>query len=336
MDWRTAYSNTRVKAMKSKLLSSEQVRELFEVKTLPEVIALLEETCYKNSFVTASTKYSGMELVKRALDAEVAATLGKIASMAPKKAAKAVNVVIREWEAHNASKVVTALALGKPVGAEDLVVIGKTPDFMEKMIKATTMKQAVNALALEPSYTPFIRKAQTQYSKEKDYRVFIEAIYLAWLTAVAEEAEKEKDLKTRALLADYVTRINLITVLRLKASGVPNKVIPKFLAPSENSLVKELLEEEDFDKTVDLISSKYKLGETAVKALKEHRLAAPAEIELQKRHHAMLRKTLSRSVLSSAPLLAMMMLKHEETHTLRKIAYATAFQTKEELRETLI
>ncbi|MBI5635569.1 V-type ATPase subunit, partial [Candidatus Micrarchaeota archaeon] len=52
------YANARIKAMKAKLFDVDKMRELSAVKTLPEVIELLEESVYKKEFVDASVKHS--------------------------------------------------------------------------------------------------------------------------------------------------------------------------------------------------------------------------------------------------------------------------------------
>ena len=68
MDLSYCYANARVKGMKSKLFSESKLRELLDVKSIAELVELLEESgSYREAFVSASTKYTGMELIARAL-----------------------------------------------------------------------------------------------------------------------------------------------------------------------------------------------------------------------------------------------------------------------------
>src|SRR3989338_6307858 len=102
VDLSYGYANARVKGMHSNLLDKDRMREIADVASLNQFIELMEENPnYKKYFVSASTKYSGLELVKRALDDSLAESLQKVFNFVPEKAKPTLLAVMMQWEVNN-------------------------------------------------------------------------------------------------------------------------------------------------------------------------------------------------------------------------------------------
>ena len=93
-----AYANARVKGMKSNLLGSHVFRELMQVRTVDEVIALLEQTPYKKDLVEASRMRSGVQLVDVALSNNLARTIATMGRIMPKHASGLFSLLTADWE----------------------------------------------------------------------------------------------------------------------------------------------------------------------------------------------------------------------------------------------
>ena len=334
-----AYANSRVNAMKSKLFDRDRMRELMDVGTLDEFIELLEETQYKPFFVDASTRYRGLELVKHALDANFVATLARLSQILPDQSQQVYSVLVRRWEINNIKKIIASKAIGKPVSMQDLLpAAGESTALFEKLIAAKDLPEVLEVLRRTP-YGAAIQGKQADFLKRQgDFRVFLEVLDLHYFNSLLQCLDAARDEFTAGFIRDQLDFANALVVLRMMKSGVtPEKILRHVaVAKGARKLVEQMLAQPDAAKALEVFVRRKRMSldaaATAEVAKGRDASLSLVEVEVEKALLAKARRTLSRGVLSLGVVVSFLHLKQEEVHSLRKIAYATQFEIKDDLR----
>lgn len=338
VDLNYAYANARVKAMKSKLFDRDVIRELMDVRSLPEVVEMLEEGPYKKAFVKASTRYSGIELVKHALDDDLKATFHTVYKFAPAKARPLLSLLLKQWEVNNLKKIIAAKALGRNLALSDLLIVeGEDSKLVEKVIPQPDFEAIAKTLA-HSAYGPCLRKAFDEYGKTKDFRVMLSSLDEQYFAMLSKQVMQGKlDAKTRDFLAKKLEYSQAMAVLRMLHSGMKKEQVSRFLQASSpgrpRMFLRKMVEAESERAALEALAAERRVDGKAVLAAKD---LPGVEVELERALLIYARKTLSASVLSLGALVGYLYLKQEEVHSLRKIAYATQFEVKQEIRETVL
>ena len=124
LDLSFAYANARVKGMKSHLLSESVMKQMLEVSSVSQVIELLEEShAYKDSFVTLSAKYSGLELVSKALHHNFVSTMQQLDELLPPHARNDFQIITGELEVLDLKTILAKKILGRPITEEELFLL---------------------------------------------------------------------------------------------------------------------------------------------------------------------------------------------------------------------
>ena len=335
-----AYANARVKALKAKLFDKDRMREIMDVGSLTEVIEMLEESPYKESFVKASTKHSGMELVKRALDEDLKIAFRKVWRLSPPSARPLLSLLLKQWEVNNVKKAVAARALGKKILATDfLLVQGERAALLEKISSQETM-EGVIAVLQGCEYGAAFRRALQEYRRAGDFRILLSSLDEHYFAMISKAISSPAlDARTRAFLRKKLEYAAAIAVLRMCHSGVAPAEIRKFLlraAHGETTLLRGLVEASSLPAAVDLLADESRVDRKAMREKGARNDLPGVEMELEKALLLFARKTLSSSVLSLGALVGYLFLKQEEVHSLRKIAYATQFDVRAEIRQTVL
>jgi len=338
MDLAYAYANARVKAMHSKLFDRDRMRDIVDVASLAEVIELLEESPYKRSFVYCSTKYEGFELFKRALDDNLAWTMRKLLEISPGKARPLLSKLLKQWEINNLKKIIALKALGKPVAVSDLLPASdESEKFLAKVIAQPDLDALVKLLK-DSEYAGALAKAIPEYGVSGDFRLFQAALDEYYNALLGRASREEKDPLVRQFLTRRIDFLNAMTILRLKKTNVAEARLQEYVVDAGNiNIIKKMIET-DADGVIALLRNRLhaRVSDEAVAAFKERGQLADIEEELERELVATARKTLARSILSPGALLGYAYLKQEEVHALRKIAYATQFDVKQDIRQKVL
>jgi vacuolar-type H+-ATPase subunit C/Vma6 len=95
------YGNARLRAMKSRLLSRNELEALTEAGSLQGLISALSKNAYRQSVEAALTHTTGMDCIHVALRNDLIATLGKVRSFFHEQAEELVAMVLRAYDVHN-------------------------------------------------------------------------------------------------------------------------------------------------------------------------------------------------------------------------------------------
>jgi V/A-type H+-transporting ATPase subunit C len=334
---RYGYSNARVKAMKSKLFNRDRLREILDVKTLTEFIEMLEESPYKQSLVDASVSYSGLPLIKHALDQNLAATYRKVVGFSPKEAQPLLNFYLKTWQINNLKKIIALKAMGQTPDKDDLFLYDSNQEaFLAPFIAAKNLTDCIAELS-KTEYAPEVLRAKTEFSADGDYRHILSALDTHYYGILALHANSESDSHLRHFLHVRINVLNAMIILRMMQTKIPTQTINEQLIPLDHAqLPAHMLSATTIEAAVTVAQSylHVKFSDDALNRLKEGSLSG-IELELEAMLLTEARKTLRLSVLSEGTLVAFLYLKQEEVHALRKIAYATVLDVKDEVRKTV-
>ncbi len=328
--------------MSVKLLSQDRLRQLLAVDSLTEVIELMEEGEYKNSFVEASVKYSGLELVLKALNLDFVRTMQKVNHIVPEVAKPAMHALLRKFEVQSVQYVLAAKALDEPPAEAELIFLEpERRRMLEPFLNAKDFASAVQALS-HTEYGPVLAAAKDEYEKrKKDYRVYVASLDHYYFKVLSAEVLRQQDPHARALLRAEIETHNIMLVLRLKhvppslekAELAPPELIETYLVPGATySFVRELAYSPDLETALRKVGAKYGISD-AVQAARESNSLAPVEIALERKFTEKIMLTTRRSVLSFGTVMGYVYLKQKEVLSIRALAFATQLGLGREMKE---
>ncbi len=144
------YGNTRLRAMKSRLLSRKELEVLANSGTLPGLIAGLTKTAYRRPVEAALARVAGMACIDEAVRLDLRRTLGKIGDFYGGHHRSLVSIILRPYEVHNLKAIFRGLSRGIPAGEiiPALLPIGDLPSaILIELATATELRAVIDLLA---------------------------------------------------------------------------------------------------------------------------------------------------------------------------------------------
>ncbi len=342
VDLSYAYANARVKAMKTNLLPPHVLREMLVVKTLNEVIEVLEEGPYKEAFVDSSVKYSGRKLILHALFLDFSRTVQKLMKIVPPNALPALRKVLEKWEVQTIQLILASKATGEPVNADELIFL--EPDRMKALkafLNAPSLDAAITELA-KTHYAPAVSGAKQEYEKAKDYRVCVNALDKFYYSELSKALLDAKDEHAEKLVRAEIDAHNFLLALRMKHSvsgkvkvgevATPEKIEAYFIRGGDTAFAKELACVPDYDAALKLVEQKYGIAD-AVQAARETNSLTPIEIALDRKFVEQASHTALLSVLCFGAIIGYLYLKQKEILVVRAITFATELGLAEDMKK---
>jgi len=334
------YSNARVKAMKTHLLTKSQFEEMVRVGNLPGVIEILERTHFKQDIVALSLRHSGAELIGLALGKNMAITYRKLIRIAPNSGKETVMAFLRRWDVHNIKTMLLGKSMGHPPEKIEplLVAAGKLDERDLKRLMGLDLEGLIG----------YVRKSE--FGPQKEFWGTFKTGDIAPLLA---ELDREyyrglgskvrgvgRDGKTvLSLIKEEIDAKNIMLCMRAKKEGIANEMLEKFLVDGGHVGRRELLrliEMKSQEEVVRKLARHYDLSEALEKYKKDSSLVH-FEIALESEVARKGVKALRRSMLSIGALVGYIYLKEAEVGNVRKIINAIEYGISEEkLKEMLI
>ncbi len=325
--------------MKTKLLGESQVNELLSVKSIEEVVGLLEETNYKEELVELSTKYSGVELVNRAVELNFTRTIKKLSAFLPSNR-DTFDLVLEEWTIQNLKAIIASKATGIALSETAVIKINEEQNALFAIANdpAVDLGKLIRKLSfMGRGFSQVFKKIDRSHNKEgaSDFRTMFKELDDYYYTKLATEAEKERDVAVKALLLAKINLMNTMCVARLKLAGVADKEISDNLVTGSPKLKRQaarLIEKGNVEQVVEEIVKTHKLDLGIIEGFKSTHSLVKLEVELQRKLAERALRTSKVSVLSFAVILAFIYLKQEELSFIKAIAYSTQAGIREEMK----
>ena len=212
-----AYTNTRIKAMKSKLLKKEDFEKFLKM-SLPEIARYLQETEYNREISELSVKFAGANLIEYALNRNLENTFAKILGFALQHPKIQIRLYLRRYDIANIKTILRGRFSKVPneTISNELIACGElSRNFLERVISESgNVAEAIEHFK-NTEYYPTLKKFSSDLSQLEDE---LDKLYYAIVLA---NAEKE--------LTDYIRMEisvkNALNRLRAKRANIKVDII---------------------------------------------------------------------------------------------------------------
>ena len=212
------YTNTRVKALKAKLLKKDEFQKFLKMSAA-EIARYLQETEYKKEINELSVRFGGTNLIEYALNKNMENVLSRILGFALRGAKSQIRLYLKRYDAAN----VKTILRGKFSKASDsrvkneLIAAGEfSQQFLENVIKKSNTTADVIEYFRHTNYYPVLKKYITDLTKLEDE---LDKFYYEDVLINAEK-ELEDYIRTEIFVKNTLNR------LRAKKSNIKVEIIP--------------------------------------------------------------------------------------------------------------
>lgn len=232
------YGNARLRAMKSRLLSHQELEGLAEVGSVRGLIAALTKTAYRKPVEAALARTSGLDCISSALKDDLVNTLGRIQRFYDGSAHEMVMIVLRTYDIHNLKTILRGLSSrAKP--AEILAALLPVGDLdinlLAELARLPDPRTAIDFLATinSPYAEPLLRLRSHQPGADTNRMELALEQWRFWHAKTYLESEHlTGDVLSSALDLD-VDIANLLTILRFAHAPVERRLLREWLGEDD-------------------------------------------------------------------------------------------------------
>jgi len=214
-----AYTNTRVKAMKAKLLKKDDYQKFLKM-SLAEIARYLQETEYNKEITELAVKFSGINLIEYGLNKNLENTFAKILNFALQQPKGQVKLYLRRYDIANIKTILRgkfSKASNEKISNE-LIASGElSRGFLERVIKESSDVEETTGHFKGTEYYTVLKKFSNDLAKLEDE---LDKLYYA---IVLENSEEE--------LSDYIRMEiavkNTLNKLRAKKANIKVEIISR-------------------------------------------------------------------------------------------------------------
>ncbi len=334
------YGNPRVRAMKSRLLSREELEALARLEDPPSLIAALSKTPYEPAVEAALTITSGAACVQEAHRQDLLETLRKLKEFYTGPAQDNLRLWVRRYDLHNLKAILRGLSqnfLADEI-LPALLPVGEIPEsILKRLVRAESTREVINLLV--SLGLPFAQPLLELQGKSPNAPVSeMELVLEKWYFQQAGKALRRPPQDAAVLKASLELEadlLNLITALRYVSHPVEREYLPHpirelFVGPG--SLPPEKLEtfsaQDSYPDAVNLLrETPYsKALQTGLEAYQRSGLVSEFEVQLRRYRLSWLSGQIQRDALGIGVPLGYLALKINEISNLLWISRGAALK----------
>ena len=304
---RYGYSNTRVKAMESKLVARDAIERMLAAKETESMGAMLLQTSYKGYVEEFGGTKSMDKLIDFALSKSLGKETNKLVAVAPPAHREIVRDIVGVWDMSNAKFMIGAMGRVKEAMATN------------------SIESAIGKLAAATPYKQEMRSALNAYRKSKDLMEVDSAIDVAYYAKLGSTIEKLRKINRESaqLIARRIDLKNALMLLNAKRHGREFSEIRGYLVRNGSVGIAALGKAFESSKSVDALAvsiGAFDLKQAAAEyAAGKGRSLMIFEIAMMNELFRDALKAVRHSVLSFGTIIAFLYLKEIEVSTLRII-----------------
>jgi V/A-type H+-transporting ATPase subunit C len=323
---RYGYSNTRVKAMESKLVAREVMERMLAAKEMESIGAMLLQTSYKGYI----EEFGGTKAMDKLIDFALSKSLGretnKLVDVAPTVRKGLVRSIVGIWDMSNAKFMVGAMVTGK--GFDDIsryLIDSKyvSAARVREAMSTNSVESALGKLAAATPYKQEFKAALDAYRKSKDAAEVDSAIDVAYYAKLGDTIVELRKINRESadLIARRIDLKNALTLLNAKRHGAGFAEIRGYLVRNGSVSIDALGRAYESSKGVDALAgaiSAFDLKQTAAEySAGKGKSLMVFEIAMMNELFRDSLKAVRHSVLSFGTIIAFLYLKEMEVSTLR-------------------
>lgn len=144
------YPNARLRAMKSRLLSQQQIHALTGAENLEDLLAMLLDTPYQSAIGMEMMRLTNMEIIARALKRDLVDTARKIRRFFDRPEERLVNIMLGRHDTLNVKTILRGLSTGATVSDIQLALlpIGElTEAVLSELANTSNPRAAIDLMA---------------------------------------------------------------------------------------------------------------------------------------------------------------------------------------------
>ncbi len=219
-----AYSNTRVKAMESKLVKKETLERMLAAKEQESIAAMLLQTEYKSEV----EKLGGVKAMGTLIDFALSRNLGretsKLISIAPKDQRAIMIAIAGEWDISNIKILLEAIASKKSYDDISRYVIDTKYTGLAISKEVMALKGVDEAISWMSGHTPYsamLASAQEAYRRSHSALDAGEALEREYYIRLGGTIQKLSiiDKEAAALIRSRIDMRNMLVLLEAKKHG---------------------------------------------------------------------------------------------------------------------
>ncbi len=228
------YGNARLRAMKSSLLSRQEMEALADADSLQSLIAALTRTAYGKAIEVAITRAGGPECIADALHRNLVDTVCKIRTFYDEQEGEQVGFVLRRYDVHNLKTILRGRATYAPTDeiAASLLPLGElTGGILDQLIRAPNPRAVIDLLAtmrLPYAQPLLVLRAEHPGAETPEMELALDRWYFQEAREQLGKTANGSNVLAQALdlEADIV---NLLTVLRFVHAPAERQVLEQML-----------------------------------------------------------------------------------------------------------
>jgi V/A-type H+-transporting ATPase subunit C len=228
------YGNTRLRALRSRLLTPALYSELLAAGSIDRLLGVLHDTPYGPDVEAAIARFDGIRRLDEAVRTNLARTLRSMLGFYQDRPAQRVGILVRRWDLYNIRNLIRARA--RPAGIDEapplLVAAGNLGDAeLAELAGQRSLRSLIDLMVAWG--LPTRQSARRLLAAWPDYEATGELAGLErglermWAEMVDDElASTEPDDPLMQVLRTEIDQTNLLTALRLhdaQLAGEPDE-----------------------------------------------------------------------------------------------------------------
>jgi V/A-type H+-transporting ATPase subunit C len=339
---RYGYSNTRVKAMKSKMLSKEIIDEIAQLNNISQAVALLFKTDYKDNIEMFGGADIETSLIDFALNQNLSDTADRLIRITPTNAKAIISSIVSKWDMYNIKLIIYAKTSNKKY--EDIKeFIIKSKNISDIIIKDSLSQNSfydtTNELSLKTPYKKLMIMINEIYKKTgniDDTQDIIDKYFFTEFSKIVPLLGRESKESAKIISFDIEIR-NVLMLIRAKIYNLDESKLKELLIPNSTTSISKLItiysESKNLKELTERIES-FNLTEVYNKYEKPSLL--DFEIEMKKTFFRKINSLMTRSVLSIGAIIGFYYLKEREILILRTLIKSKNYNLKSnEIKEMI-
>lgn len=334
-----AYSNTRVKAMESKLIRKDTFERMLAAKEPGSVAAMLLQTEYKSDVEKLGGTKTMAMLIDFALSKNLGRATSKLISVAPNDQREIMASIAGVWDVNNMKLVIEGVASDKNFDYISRYIVESeyvSADVVKEALGAKSVEGAIERLISKTPYSKFLKESLEAYRKTHNPLEAADALERAYYTELNSTLQKltSIDRDAAALIRKRADMKNILTLMEAKKHGDDLAGVSSHLIPigslSAQALEKLFRESKNVEalaekvKTFDLKSAVSSYQESKNKPILLFEIAMLNDIFKSALRH------IRHSTLSFGVLIAFLYLKEIEAFTLRVLIKGKGYGLSDE------
>ncbi len=343
---RYGYSNTRAKAMESKLIDEATMRSIADAKDVDSILSILFQTDYNSAII----KFGGLEISTALLDFAVSENMtervNRLAEITPKSDRHVIRKIIARWDLSNVKLVLEAVDRKRKYEAISRYIISSSEFNQQRLSDAMreangSVEDALKRLMRNRSYKRVLGNALAAYKKTGNALDAIAAMDSEHYKELGELALQLDERKEKAafLLKMDIDMRNVITLLRAKRKRMKFEDVSKSMIKNGNTSIRSLASTYNSSDSIESFASNIRAFglKDALEVYRSNGQMLSFEISMRNQMFNSSMKMLRASVLSLSTLIDYIYLKEIEVFTLRALIKSKEYGlTKDEISRLVV